>query len=59
CGSRCLEGMTFIRAYLWNAGSPWLMLKGNYKRRIRKSITKATKGGGSDRISEGFVMKPE
>jgi len=31
CDRRCIEGMTFIWAYLWNAGSPVLMLKGKFK----------------------------
>ncbi|MCP4460885.1 MAG: hypothetical protein GY816_23125 [Cytophagales bacterium] len=52
--------MTFIRAYLRNAGGPLLMQKGNSKRRTRKPITKVIKGGGSVHSSdESFVMKPE
>ena len=45
CGSRCLGGMTFIRAYLRDTGSLLLMIKGKHKCKS-EAITKAARGGG-------------
>jgi len=60
CGNRCRAGMTFIWAYLWNAGSLVTMAKGNIKQNTCKIITNVFQGGGSARSSdEGFVMKLE
>ncbi len=53
--------MTFIRAYLWNAGSLLLILKRTFKLfSYSKAIIKVVRGGGSTRSSDEFsVMEME